>query len=102
VRRQLGTTWVCRAGAVVIATGGCAFLSRLLGCHTNTGDGYLMGVEAGAELSGMEFSNSYTTAPANSTMTRSMSAWTSAAAGATYASWSVRPTCSTRFLIGRQ
>jgi succinate dehydrogenase/fumarate reductase flavoprotein subunit len=73
VRRQAGVDWSVRAGAVVIATGGCAFLSRLLGCHTNTGDGYLMGVEAGAELSGMEFSNYYTIAPANSTMTRSMS-----------------------------
>jgi succinate dehydrogenase/fumarate reductase flavoprotein subunit len=62
-----------RAGAVVLATGGCAFMSRLLGCHTNTGDGALMAVEAGASLSGMEFSAYYTVAPTFSTMTRSMS-----------------------------
>ncbi|ANB74990.1 oxidoreductase [Paraburkholderia phytofirmans OLGA172] len=72
VRRQEGDSWCVKSGAVVLATGGCAFLSRLLGSDTNTGDGYLMGVEAGAELSGMEFSNYYTVAPANSTMTRSM------------------------------
>ena len=47
-------------------------MSRLLGSHTNTGDGYLLGVEAGAELSGMEFSAYYCIAPAGSTMTRSM------------------------------
>ncbi len=71
-RRQAGGRWQVRAGAVVLATGGCAFLSRLLGCHTNTGDGYLMAAEAGAELSGMEFSNYYCIAAAGSTMTRSM------------------------------
>ncbi|RWP37785.1 FAD-binding protein, partial [Mesorhizobium sp.] len=47
--------------------------SRLLGSHTNTGDGYLMAAEAGAELSGMEFTTYYTVAPVRSTMTRSMS-----------------------------
>jgi L-aspartate oxidase len=72
-RRQAGRDWTIRAGAVVLATGGCAFKSRLLGCHTNTGDGHLMGAEVGADLSGMEFSNYYTIAPARSTMTRSMS-----------------------------
>lgn len=71
-RRQAGGQWQVRAGAVVLATGGCAFLSRLLGCHTNTGDGYLMAAEAGAELSGMEFSNYYCIAAADTTMTRSM------------------------------
>ena len=45
----------CRA--VVLATGGCAFQSKSLGCDVNTGDGALMAVEAGAALSGMEFSN---------------------------------------------
>jgi len=73
VQRQAGRDWIVRAGAVVLATGGCAFKSRLLGCHTNTGDGLLMGAEVGAELSGMEFSSYYTIAPARSTMTRSMS-----------------------------
>ena len=71
-RRQAGGNWLIRAGAVVLATGGCAFLSRLLGSHTNTGDGYLMAAEAGAELSGMEFSNYYCIAAAGSSMTRSM------------------------------
>jgi succinate dehydrogenase/fumarate reductase flavoprotein subunit len=71
-RRQAGGDWQVRAAAVVVATGGCAFLSRLLGSHTNTGDGYLMAVEAGAELSGMEFSNYYGIAAAGSSMSRSM------------------------------
>jgi succinate dehydrogenase/fumarate reductase flavoprotein subunit len=73
VRRQHGGGWLVRAGAVVLATGGCAFRSRLLGAHGNTGDGLLMAAEAGAELSGMELANYYTLAPAFSTMTRSMS-----------------------------
>ena len=64
--------WTIRAGAVVLATGGCAFGSRLLGSATNTGDGLLMGVEAGADLSGMEFSNYYTAAMAGTNMARSM------------------------------
>ena len=62
--------WTIRAGAVVLATGGCAFRSGLLGSHGNTGDGYLMGAEAGAELSGMEFCIAYSISPAwNSTRT---------------------------------
>jgi succinate dehydrogenase/fumarate reductase flavoprotein subunit len=62
--------WTVRAGAVVIATGGCAFRSGLIGSHGNTGDGHLMAVEAGADLSGMEFSVSYSLSPAwNSTRT---------------------------------
>ena len=43
--------------------GGCAFQSKALGCDVNTGDGALFAVEAGAELSGMEFSNAYGIAP---------------------------------------
>ena len=70
--RQTRQDWEIRAGAVVMATGGCAFFSHLLGSRTNTGDGYLMAAEAGAQLSGMEFSNYYTVAPARSNMTRSM------------------------------
>lgn len=73
LRRQAAGDWVARAGAVVLATGGCAFRSRLLGSWNNTGDGLLMAAEAGAELSGMEFSAYYTPAAAGSTMTRSMS-----------------------------
>ena len=60
--------WRAEAKAVILATGGCAFRSGLIGSHTNTGEGYLMGVEAGAELSGMEFSAAYSLSPAwNST-----------------------------------
>ena len=72
VRDRAPGPWEIRAGAVVVATGGCAFFSHLLGSRTNTGDGYLMAAEAGAHLSGMEFSTYYTVAPARSTMTRSM------------------------------
>ncbi|GAB3163182.1 FAD-binding protein [Amycolatopsis stemonae] len=73
IRRQAGGNWQVHAGAVVLATGGTAFRSHLLGSRGNTGDGHLMAVEAGARLSGMEFSNYYTLAPAFSTMARSMS-----------------------------
>ncbi len=59
VQRQKGGTWLVRAKAVVIATGGCAFLSRALGCNVLTGDGHLMAAEIGADLSGMEFSSAY-------------------------------------------
>ncbi|WP_242909421.1 FAD-binding protein [Actinomadura terrae] len=58
------------ARAVVLATGGCAFLSKALGCDVNTGDGALFAVEAGAELSGMEFSNAYAIAPAFTSVTK--------------------------------
>ncbi|MBH0781633.1 FAD-dependent oxidoreductase [Nocardia bovistercoris] len=58
------------ARAVVLATGGCAFQSKTLGCDVNTGDGALMAVEAGAELSGMEFSNAYAIAPAFTSVTK--------------------------------
>jgi len=63
LQRLTGAPWRVRAGGVVIATGGCAFRSGLLGSHTNTGDGYLMAAEAGAELSGMEFSTAYSVSP---------------------------------------
>ncbi len=73
VALRSGAAWSVRAGAVVLATGGSAFLSKLLGADNNTGDGYLMAAELGAELSGMEFTNAYCIAPAHSSMTRSMS-----------------------------
>jgi succinate dehydrogenase/fumarate reductase flavoprotein subunit len=73
LQRQKRREWSARAAAVVLATGGCAFMSRLLGSQTNTGDGYLMAAEAGAELSGMEFCSYHTVSPIFSTMTRSMS-----------------------------
>lgn len=73
LQRRGGRPWSARAGAVVLASGGCAFLSKLLGADNNTGDGLLMAAEVGADLSGMEFTNGYTVAPAHSSMTRAMS-----------------------------
>ena len=70
IRLQQGGSWDCRASAVILATGGTAFLSRLLGPNNNTADGHLMAAEAGARFSGMEFSCFYTVAAAHSTMTR--------------------------------
>ncbi|WP_437993780.1 FAD-binding protein [Sorangium sp. So ce145] len=70
--RQLGHRWVVRAGAVVIATGGCAFLSKALGTNVLTGDGGLMAAEAGADMSGMEFSNAYAIAPAFASVTKTL------------------------------
>ncbi|MEH2053090.1 FAD-binding protein [Nostoc sp.] len=71
VQRQHHRTYLVRAGAVVLANGGCAFLSKALGCNTNTGDGLLMAVEAGGELSSMEASNHYAISTAfNATVTR--------------------------------
>jgi len=71
IRLQEGGSWTCRASAVILATGGTAFLSRLLGANNNTADGHLMAAEAGARFGGMEFSCFYTLAAAHSTMTRS-------------------------------
>jgi succinate dehydrogenase/fumarate reductase flavoprotein subunit len=70
VRRQRGGRWTVSAGAVIVATGGCAFQSGGLGCDVLTGDGHLLAAEAGAELSGMEFSNSYAISPAFSSVTK--------------------------------
>ncbi|WP_437320567.1 FAD-dependent oxidoreductase [Sorangium sp. So ce385] len=72
VCRQLGQRWVVKAGAVVIATGGCAFLSKALGTNVLTGDGGLMAAETGAEMSGMEFSNAYAIAPAFASVTKTL------------------------------
>ncbi|MEU9993936.1 FAD-binding protein [Streptomyces sp. NPDC050848] len=69
-RRQAAQAYRVRAGAVVLATGGCAFLSGALGCNVNTGDGALFAAEAGAELSGMEFSNAYGIAPEGTSVTK--------------------------------
>ena len=71
VQRQADRTYRVRAGATVLAAGGCAFLSRTLGCNVDTGESYLFAAEAGAELSGMEFSNSYSIAPAHTSVTKS-------------------------------
>ncbi|AEI45133.1 FAD-dependent pyridine nucleotide-disulfide oxidoreductase [Paenibacillus mucilaginosus KNP414] len=70
VRTQTGEAWEVRAGAVIIATGGCAFLSKALGTNVLTGDGYLLAAEAGADLSGMEFSNAYGISPVFSSVTK--------------------------------
>ncbi|GAB7056290.1 MULTISPECIES: FAD-dependent oxidoreductase [unclassified Paenibacillus] len=70
ISRLDGCTWEVRANAVVIATGGCAFLSKGLGCNVLTGDGLLMAAELGAELSGMEFSRQYAPSAAFATNTR--------------------------------
>lgn len=70
IQRQENRNWTVRAGAVVIATGGCAFLSKALGCNTNTGDGYLFAAEAGGELTGMEFSNHFSISTAFGSVTK--------------------------------
>jgi succinate dehydrogenase/fumarate reductase flavoprotein subunit len=68
--RSTGQVLSIAAGAVVLAAGGCAFQSKTLGCDVNTGDGALLAVEAGAELSGMEFSSAYAIAPAGTSLTK--------------------------------
>jgi succinate dehydrogenase/fumarate reductase flavoprotein subunit len=70
VNRQTGETWSVRAAAVVLATGGTAFLSGVAGTRGNTGDGYLFAAEAGAEFSGMEFSSQYAPAPHGGVLSR--------------------------------
>jgi len=72
LRRQKHDRWTVRAGAGVIATGGCAFLSKTLGSNVLTGDGYLMAAEVGAEFSGMEFSNAYAISPAFGSITKTL------------------------------
>ena len=64
--------WQVAAGAVVVATGGCAFLSGAYGLDVCTGDGQLMAAELGAELSGMEFSAAYALAPAGGNHTKGL------------------------------
>ncbi len=70
VDRQRNRPWRVRAGAVVLASGGCAFGERMLGATGLTGDGYLMAAEAGATLSGMEFSAQYACAPQHTCMNK--------------------------------
>jgi succinate dehydrogenase/fumarate reductase flavoprotein subunit len=78
IDRQSGRPWQVRAKAVVLATGGCAFGERMLGATGLTGDGYLMAAEAGATLSGMEFSSQYATAPKPSALNKGLPfAWAS-------------------------
>lgn len=76
INRLTGETWEVKANAVIMATGGCAFLSKGLGCNVLTGEGLLMSAEAGAELSGMEFTRQYAPSFADGTVTRGrMLAW---------------------------
>ncbi|MED4464587.1 FAD-dependent oxidoreductase [Metabacillus fastidiosus] len=78
INKKTELPWRIKAKAIIIATGGCAFLSKTLGCNVLTGDGYLMAAEAGAELSGMEFSNAYAFSPIFSSMTKTaFYAWAS-------------------------
>ncbi|MET0412203.1 MAG: FAD-binding protein, partial [Polyangiaceae bacterium] len=63
IQQRTGQRGTVIAASVVIATGGCAFLSKALGCNVLTGDGGLMAAEVGADMSGMEFSNAYAIAP---------------------------------------
>ncbi|MDB5552961.1 MAG: succinate dehydrogenase/fumarate reductase flavoprotein subunit [Rhizobium sp.] len=72
VDRQRGRDWRVDANAVVLATGGCAFHERILGATGLTGDGYLMAAEAGAILSGMEFTGKYTLAPYGSSLNKGL------------------------------
>src|SRR4051794_38809040 len=71
-RQRDGQPWQCRAGAVVLATGGCAFLSKAFGLNVDTGDGHLMAAEVGAVLSGMEFSAAYALSPAYGNHTKGL------------------------------
>jgi succinate dehydrogenase/fumarate reductase flavoprotein subunit len=72
IDRQHDTAWRVHAGAVVLATGGCAFGERMLGAAALTGDGYLMAAEAGATLSGMEFSAQYAFTPKPSALNKGL------------------------------
>ena len=71
LQRQENRPWTVKAGATILASGGCAWLSKAMGCNNNTGDGLLMTVEAGGELSSMEFSAHYSPAPVHSSCTKS-------------------------------
>lgn len=70
--RPEGQDWTIRARAVVLATGGCAFFERTSGSAGLTGDGLLMAAEAGAALSGMEFTGKYTLAPYGSSVNKGL------------------------------
>ncbi|MEZ2127180.1 MULTISPECIES: FAD-dependent oxidoreductase [unclassified Sinorhizobium] len=72
IDRQRNRDWRVDAHAVVLATGGCAFHERILGATSLTGDGYLMAAEAGASLSGMEFTGKYTLAPYGSSLNKGL------------------------------
>lgn len=56
-QRQKRREWRVTSQSVILATGGTTWKNKCLGADVNTGDGQLMAAEAGARLSGMEFSN---------------------------------------------
>lgn len=70
--RQRNRDWSIDAKSVILATGGCAFHERILGATGLTGDGYLMAAEAGAQLSGMEFTGKYTLAPYETSLNKGL------------------------------
>lgn len=70
LNRQKNFFWRIAASSVVLATGGCAFGERILGATGLTGDGYLMGMQAGAALSGMEYSAQYGITPVHTSMNK--------------------------------
>jgi len=72
IDRQRHFFWRITASSVVLATGGCAFGARILGTTGLTGDGYLMGAQAGAALSGMEYSAQYGIAPVTTSMNKGL------------------------------
>ncbi|WP_349268933.1 pyridine nucleotide-disulfide oxidoreductase [Mycolicibacterium parafortuitum] len=96
-RQDGGRPWRIAAGAVVLATGGTAFLSGSFGTNVDTGDGLLMAAEVGAHLSGMEFSTAYALAPEWGTHTKGrMLQW------ASFYDEQGRPFPTERGLAGRQ
>ena len=96
-RQAGGRPWRIAAGAVVLATGGTAFLSGSFGTNVDTGDGLLMAAEVGAHLSGMEFSTAYALAPEWGTHTKGrMLQW------ASFYDEQGRPFPTERGLAGRQ
>lgn len=70
--RRTGEDWHIEAGATILASGGCAFFERILGGTGLTGDGLLMAAEAGASLSGMEFTGKYTLAPHDTSLNKGL------------------------------
>ncbi|WP_416356766.1 FAD-binding protein [Aureimonas phyllosphaerae] len=70
--RRTGASFEVRAGAVVLASGGCAYFERILGGTGLTGDGHLFAAEAGANLSGLEFTGKYTLAPRGSSLNKGL------------------------------
>jgi len=70
VSRKTDETWAVRAGAVILATGGNAFLSGAMGTNGVTGDGYLIAAEVGVDFTGMEFSGHYGLSPLHGNSTK--------------------------------